>query len=158
MVDLCRWTTTCNGSGGRTTAKSFRKSRGPRGRHRLVAPRSPSAPPKGKPVEDTDFEDETDTDEGTPPPKKGKKGPTVIDEMNAKHAMVYMGGKAMVVTFGENGSLSMGAPYHLEALYSNIKHMPAKGTIPITRAKYWMDHPLRPTYWGGIVFAPVALR
>jgi hypothetical protein len=85
------------------------------------------------------------------PAKKKKLGP--IERMNGKHAIVRMGGKTLAMTFSPDGKVDFGKVADLHLYYANQPMpKPAGGVEPISA--WWLKHPERRTYGGGVVFAP----
>ena len=85
------------------------------------------------------------------PKKKKKLSP--LETMNGKHAIVRMGGKTLAMTFGQDGKVDFGKVADLHLYYANQPMpKPAGGIEPVSA--WWLKHPERRTYGGGVVFAP----
>jgi hypothetical protein len=85
--------------------------------------------------------------------KPKKKKPAPIERMNGKHAIVRMGGRTLAMTFTENGKVDFGKVADLHLYYANQPMPTPKGGVEPISA-WWLKHPERRTYGGGVVFAP----
>lgn len=73
--------------------------------------------------------------------------------MNERHALVMMGGKALVATFYDDGTIEFGQLKDIHALYAN-KLMPVGERRTESISQKWAKHPDRRTYIKGVTFDP----
>lgn len=112
-----------------------------------------------------DFEDLGDIDESEGVPAReqklrkekveadlGKKVPTRVAKINAKHAVARVSSKTVIMDFHSDGSVTYGSVDNLHAFYENDRVSTENATEPVTKA--WMRHKQRRSYPNGIVFAP----
>lgn len=78
--------------------------------------------------------------------------PKWFTDLNARHALVCIGGKSLALTERVGGSVDLGPVEALDHLYANRRVQTKAGSEPISKA--WMRHPARRTYENGIAFAP----
>jgi hypothetical protein len=81
----------------------------------------------------------------------------LVDRMNEEYAAAVAGSGFVYVVFGRNDdgmeTLEFRSKSGLQQQFANAS---VDGTAknPITAFDYWLAHPARRTYWGGIVFKP----
>jgi hypothetical protein len=83
--------------------------------------------------------------------------PSVMEELNAKHAVINIGGKGLILneTFDAPSlapTITFSRPADFRLLYSN-QFVATKSNKPKTKADVWLEHPERRQY-DGIVFEP----
>lgn len=81
--------------------------------------------------------------------------PSRIDRLNAKHAVAFIGGKSVILTFRETEEgrrITYSNREDMNALYAN-RPVPSNGRR-LNEAQWWMEHRQRRTYEGGVNFYP----
>lgn len=81
------------------------------------------------------------------------KLPPILEEMNRKHAKVIIAGKPMIITECEGGEVTYSSIADFKGMYT-VKDVPGlEGEKSITKATYFLSHPLHRQY-SGIAFLP----
>ncbi|XSC48595.1 hypothetical protein ACF1BQ_031240 [Bradyrhizobium sp. RDT10] len=78
--------------------------------------------------------------------------PKRIAKLNKNHAVAFVKGKTVILTFEKDGTTSYGSVHDVYNYYENDRVATEKSTEPVTKA--WMRHKARRSYPNGIVFAP----
>jgi hypothetical protein len=89
----------------------------------------------------------------------------LLAEMNAQHCVLPIGGKTRVATWGDDPKfpgykiiVGLSSPNDFKALHNKYRHLhydQAKGKIVVVKnGDWWVDHPRRRQYDGGMQFMP----
>ncbi len=106
-------------------------------------------------VEDEMFEDldRKAGAEGDKEKPKKKKKLNPLEEMNARHAVAFMKGATVALTFSRTMTLTFGTVNDLHLFYANDP-MPSNTGKPEPKSVWWNKHPGRRSYKNGVVFKP----